>query len=272
MNKSVKLLVLTLAVEKNPWLEIETNGQRKTWNSKHLEDTEFLRYLGKIEHRLGNRLIQLVWNRLNSNSISNSNPFIKVIYPYLLRAFNAKLNGKIFASKVEDGQITTEAPEGWSFIGVKTISAFNCALETSDFDFMFRINTSSYLNVEKLRETLLKVEPRNYYAGVMGNHKGQSFASGCGYILSRDLVQLVVDNFKLWNHSLIDDVALGELLTKEFDFQIQEFSRIDVDSVDKVRSISDQELSNTFLFRCKTGRSDSTISIMKELHSKLQNI
>jgi hypothetical protein len=271
MNKSGKILVLTLAVEKNPWLDIETNGQRKTWNLKHPPDIEFLRYSGTIEHELQNRLIRLIWNVLNSNLSAKPNPLIKKMYPYLLKVFNAKLNKRIFAAKFKNGQIVSEAPEGWSFIGVKTISAFNSALENSDFDFLFRINTSSYLNVEKLKESLLGVKPTKYYAGVKGIHKGQIFASGCGYILSRDLVQLVVDNFKLWNHALIDDVAIGELLTNKFDFQIQEFSRIDVDSVEKVRGITAKDLANTFLFRCKTEHSDTTISIMEELHIKIQN-
>ena len=160
MNKSAKILVLTLAVEKNPWLEIETNGQRKTWNSKHHPDIEFLRYSGTIEHKLRNRMIRLIWNVLNSNVSAKTNPLTKKPYPYLLKAFNAKLNKRIFATKIKDRHIVSEAPEGWSFIGVKTISAFNSALENSEFDFLFRINTSSYLNVEMLRESLSGVKPK----------------------------------------------------------------------------------------------------------------
>ena len=181
------------------------------------------------------------------------------------------MNKQIPSAEIENNQIVTNAPEGWAFLGIKTISAFKCALETLEFDFLFRINTSSYLNVEKMRESLATVEPRNYYAGLKGIHRGQIFASGCGYILSRDLVELVVDNYKSWNHLLIDDVALGELLTTKFNFPIQEFPRIDVNSIEAVQTITSKDLQNTFLFRCKTGESDSTISIMRELHKKLQN-
>jgi hypothetical protein len=270
-NKPTKILVLTLAVEKNPWLEIERNGQLRTWNSKHSPDTTFLRYSGVIENKLRSKLIQKIWEKLNSNFFARNNIFFKKMFNFLLKAFNSKINKQIPPAEIENNQIVTNAPEGWAFLGIKTISAFKCALETLEFDFLFRINTSSYLNVEKMRESLATVEPRNYYAGLKGIHRGQIFASGCGYILSRDLVELVVDNYKSWNHLQIDDVALGELLTTKFNFPIQEFPRIDVNSIEAVQTITSKDLQNTFLFRCKTGESDSTISIMRELHKKLQN-
>lgn len=100
---------------------------------------------------------------------------------------------------------------GESHLGHKTIRAFNLIKEL-DFDYIFRTNSSSYVDKKMLLE-YVKTKPKfNYYSGVIGNHHGIKFSSGCGYILSKDLLNLVLNQKNNWNHNLVDDVAMGKLL------------------------------------------------------------
>lgn len=99
-------------------------------------------------------------------------------------------------------------------IGNKTISAFEFIEQNYSYNFVYRTNLSSYLDTQILND-LYKYFPKNkYYMGVLGNHDGISYCSGSGYLLSRDLVQLVLKNRSQWNHEYIDDVSLGILMSK----------------------------------------------------------
>lgn len=61
----------------------------------------------------------------------------------------------------------------------------------ANYDFIFRTNASSYVNKELLKE-FLKDKPREkYYCGINGG----GFASGCGFIMTYDLVQVIKENF-----------------------------------------------------------------------------
>lgn len=98
-------------------------------------------------------------------------------------------------------------------IGHKTLSAFRFVLEHyPDWTHLYRTNTSSYIHVPGLIKQTNGMATSKLYAGVTSGADGVPFVSGSGYLLSRDLVQLAVKDADRWNHGLIDDVALGDLL------------------------------------------------------------
>ena len=114
--------------------------------------------------------------------------------------------------------------ESYHAIGDKTISAFEYCINNNDFDYIFRPNTTSFVNIPRLLNFLDSAPTTNYYSGspIWFNGSGVTkedrengpaeCCSGCGYILSRDLVQLVVDKQNMWQHRLIDDIALCKFL------------------------------------------------------------
>ena len=73
------------------------------------------------------------------------------------------------------------------------------------------------------------------------------FASGAGYFLSRDLVQLIVDRQEEWDHGLPDDVAVAELLRRH---------GVDPKPAPRVEYRSSRDVGTVdvsqFLFRCRT--------------------
>jgi hypothetical protein len=107
------------------------------------------------------------------------------------------------------------------FCGLKTIMAFEWVLNNYEFDYLYRTNLGSYVDCSNLINFLSDKPKDKFYSGIVGYDsfylgKVVKFASGSGYFLSSDLVNLVVSKKDQWNHFAIDDVALGDLMDKNF--------------------------------------------------------
>lgn len=135
-------------------------------------------------------------------------------------------------------------------IGVKTIDSFEWVDNNLEYDFIFRTSASSFLFIPKLIEFVNKNFDNIDYSGVVAQAKylGKDikFASGSGYFVSKKIVSLILNNKDLWNHKLIDDVALGEFL-KEFNIEPFNFERNSINVFPSYESMN-YEL---FLTRCK---------------------
>ena len=100
-------------------------------------------------------------------------------------------------------------------VGRKTIACFEHVLARDPFDVIFRTNCSSYVDLPNLRSyASTHARLARFYAGSLATHEGVPFASGSGYFLSRDLVELVVAHQASWDHGVLDDVALAALLSR----------------------------------------------------------
>ena len=93
--------------------------------------------------------------------------------------------------------------------------------ENSEFDYLFRTNTSSYLSIENLNKFIDEnfTGKEFVYSGLIHDTKDVEgnkiyFASGSGYLLNRRVVKLILENSNLWEHQYWDDVSLGLLLKK----------------------------------------------------------
>ena len=257
-----KILVLVLAIDKDPWKRIEIEGQVLTWRDSSSKNVRILRYIGTNPKNS-------FWKLLNKLWIVNQK--ISGISRGRISIFSLNLvlkKRKLFKAKVDlsSNEICTNVPDLYSLIGAKTLDAFDASILEFDFDYIFRTNVSSYLDIEGLLRFVSSKPRNNFYAGAIGNYQGIDFASGCGYFISRDLVSKVLSNRDLWDHNLIDDVSLGKLLTEELEVNIQEVKRIDLNPAEMdLEQIRDNPLS-VFHYRCKAPNPDVTIQIMKTLH------
>ena len=111
--------------------------------------------------------------------------------------------------KNTDRDIYLDVMEKYENMGYKTLKMFEY-IKDFEYDYVFRTNTSSYVNQEKLLEFLSDKPRDNFYCGIKG-YCGIYFCSGCGYFLSKNLVNMILENKNNWNHDLVDDVALGKL-------------------------------------------------------------
>jgi hypothetical protein len=123
--------------------------------------------------------------------------------------------------------LTTIKESNLNNCGYKTIEAFEL-VKDFDFDYIFRTNSSSYVDKQLLLNYSLDKPTNNYYSAVIGNFEGVLFASGSGYFISKDLVNLVLENKDKWNHHFgYDDTALGRLLN-DFGVKPQPNNRFDI--------------------------------------------
>lgn len=164
-------------------------------------------------------------------------------------------------NEIIDGNILTDVIEnGIGCCGYKTIKSFEL-LNTLSYDFIFRTNSSSYVDKKELFNYLRDRPLTGYYSGFGGMHNNIGFSSGSGYFLSRDLVELVVKNSDLWNHNLIDDVALAELLHKFNITPITTHDRCDVENIYQHIPI------NNYHYRFKTDDRNNDIANMYYVHN-----
>ncbi len=111
-----------------------------------------------------------------------------------------------------DTDIIIPGEEGLYNIGKKTLIAFEYILNNFDFDYIYRTNLSSYLNTKLLSKVIEETDPE--YFGIIGKYNNISYGSGSGYAISKNLTEKVVQFKEQWNHYYIDDVSIGELLSK----------------------------------------------------------
>jgi hypothetical protein len=110
-------------------------------------------------------------------------------------------------------ELELQVADDFDHIGEKTLECFAYVLEHCAFDVAFRTNCSSYVDLPNLAAFVeAQAAGERYYAGQVSEHLGIPFASGSGYFLSRDLMELVVAERAQWDHAQLDDVALGAIL------------------------------------------------------------
>lgn len=94
----------------------------------------------------------------------------------------------------------------------KTIQAYKYALAHEEFDILLRPCLSSAFHFERLRSWLDSRPTKNHGFGKIVFN---DFLSGCGYALTRDVVQRFVD----WTPSEpdgLDDVMLGKFMREQY--------------------------------------------------------
>tara|TARA_R110000796_G_scaffold235611_1_gene354667 strand:+ start:237 stop:896 length:660 start_codon:yes stop_codon:yes gene_type:complete len=134
-------------------------------------------------------------------------------------------------------------PDSLNYISTKTIECFEYALKHFEFDYIFRTNSSSYINKHKLVNWLEGKSLSNFYSGFIGIHEGIQFASGCGYTISRDLVNQLVRNKNNIRPDWSDDVIFANIINT----YIEPAPRINVMDIKN----GDYKIENNFHWRCK---------------------
>jgi hypothetical protein len=169
--------------------------------------------------------------------------------------------------------IVTQSIEDSSLIGLKTLQALQFVVDHYDFDFIFRTNSSSYVDGNRLVEFTRNITSTDFYGGFPGHSRFGPFASGAGILLSKSLVEKVLEESTRWRHGLIDDVALSKLIQDWVypKLTITPLSRGEFQSPEQVVFAQDEEVRAGYHFRCKAESPDETIQIMKNIWIKKGN-
>ena len=138
--------------------------------------------------------------------------------------------------------------DGYPNLAKKTLLAFEWAISNLEFDYLFRTNTSSFVDFKKLHKFSKSNRNNLDYSGVVLDViEGDNIASGAGFFLSKKNVELILNNSEKFDESLPDDVAIARLL-KSFKISPSNLIRKDLKSVPKPGSVYQ---SNHFHYRCR---------------------
>jgi len=180
----------------------------------------------------------------------------------------SRMVGGWFASlgaRTNGDRLETRVPETYLNTNPKNIVGLRHLLATEDFDYVFRTNTSSYVNLGGLDEYVQGLPDAGYYAGFIGERDGTRFASGTCTLMSRDLVEYAVSD-PAWEFGLIDDVAMGRSMARA-SVEVQPLERVDVLTSEDLASLTAETLSGAFVVRCKSnGGREHDIEAMRRVH------
>lgn len=94
----------------------------------------------------------------------------------------------------------------------KTVASIDYCLRTMNFDYIYRTNLSSFLDLNRMYEFFLsnKID----YGGYIGNHEGILFSSGSGFILSREACNYLLHHSE--RSELPDDVIIAKIISNKY--------------------------------------------------------
>jgi hypothetical protein len=249
-----RLLIGVLSSDLDGFLEIRRNGQTPTWISQARKSgIEVVPYTSSS--LAINAIHRQILSGFQLQELVNRTPLMHVrkvrVGPgrlsHELRSFHVGLPKPELNSL---GELVSNHPDSLASVGIRTLEFFKFALQNYDFDFLVRTNTSSFLNVRRLSETLSGTPRTGQVYALTGRWGAVPYPSGALYVLSRSDVEAVVEHDSDWIHEYIDDVALG-LLLRKIRGQVNyspiprfEFSEQDIDD------LSFQE--NLVHYRCKS--------------------
>lgn len=115
-------------------------------------------------------------------------------------------------------------------MGHKDILAFEWVLKNKDFDYVARVNSNTYVNKKELINYVQGLPGKKYYAGLTVNDITSWSWAGCGLIISRDVIQTLVDNKDAWDHKQMEDKAMS-LLVKYLGIPLSNLKGCSIDRV-----------------------------------------
>jgi len=103
--------------------------------------------------------------------------------------------------------------EGYGSMLIKILD-FIDFYKVKDFDYFMKVNTGSYVDVQRLVGFLEDKPREGFYCGTPGRLNDINFVSGSGIILSKELALLMAENRNEFGSEHIDDVAIGLFMQK----------------------------------------------------------
>ena len=153
-----------------------------------------------------------------------------------------------YVSEQKNNYLVLNTDDGYPNLAKKTLLAFDWAISNLDFDYLFRTNTSSFVDFKKLHKSSKSNHTNLEYSGVVLDVvEGDTIASGAGFFLSKKNVELILNNKEKFDATLPDDVAIARLL-KKFEILPSSLIRKDLKKVPKPNSVYQ---SDHFHYRCR---------------------
>jgi hypothetical protein len=161
-------------------------------------------------------------------------------------------------------------PNSYFLAPYRTVLGLKYALENYEFDYLVRTISTSYVRLNRMVQTLADLPRRRVYAGPVLDLAGVSFVSGGAMVLSRDVVQGIVDNWQLLRLDVFDDVGLGRLVSECDLGDALPLGQVEVRFSNQSLESKPPGWDDEFMFRCKAQRittsSEPAIDLMRSVH------
>ena len=257
--------MLVLSSSRLPWCSVEWQGQRETWARSLPPGLQVIWVQGQ---QVSPARWELQRATLRVRQAIRQDSRVGLWGPR-----RKKNHGVAFDAVTQT--LHVDVPETLSWMGARLLSALRFSLEATEFDFLLRTNSSTYVNAMQLAEWLNRRKSIPDYCGPLGMFRSMGrrvpYASGTGIGLSQTCVSEVVNAAPSFDHGRVEDVALG-LLMKRLGHPFVPVKRVDVDTCETVANLSDSCLNETFLFRCKVPSDPlASVSIMKSLDKRINS-
>lgn len=176
--------------------------------------------------------------------------------------------------------------ESLKTMGEKTLQALEYALKNREFDYIARVHSSCYVSKQKLVDYVQGLPETNVFEGLVAPDPDGDYCWGGGhYLVSKDVVQKIVENRDKWNHKYMEDKSMSYLV-KELGIPFRDGNACSINRMDddpnynwlllnygfgesiKFNDFADLEKSPHYFFRVKQDqRRERDEYIMKELHN-----
>ena len=90
----------------------------------------------------------------------------------------------------------------------KTIYSFEYIEKNFEYEYIMRTNLSSFFDINQLMVFINTLPKERLYCG----KNNRNYISGSCFILSKDVVKLIIQNKDRIDYNIIDDVSIGKLL------------------------------------------------------------
>lgn len=270
-----KTMIVVLHSEQAPWDAIIRHGQFITWlENSESENIRTFYCFGKPPGRFTRKIDEfneyLRWN--SGPRISSLRNIANKIFLYPFRNYVPKATEEVFY----------EAPKGVKRLKVKfcdmylttrwrQLSVIQFFLEQQDFEFLMFITSATYLNLDKLKEVIGRLNSEYIYAGpLLGDPRNIQFVSGAQTLLNRNSASILLKNRRLIPIEILNDLGMGIAFAR-LGIKPQKLKTINISSLDHLIKTDQSELKNCHHFRLKSlknnKRNDAEVFI--ELHKRL---
>lgn len=99
-------------------------------------------------------------------------------------------------------------------MGFKDLEFFEYALQNKEWDYMARVNSSCFVDKKELIKYVQTLPEKEVFEGLKVAVEPPWMFGGGQFIMSRDVVQAILDNKKLWNHNLMEDMAMSYVINE----------------------------------------------------------
>lgn len=124
-----------------------------------------------------------------------------------------------------------------------------------DWDFVFRTNSSSYIDKANLLEFANRLPKNGCYCGV----EIENYASGAGFFISKDVVNILLSSNFTNNEIEWEDKYIGKILYENKVKFSSESMRFDVND----NNINEINNSNHYHYRCKSENDNRNIDSIR---------